>query len=341
MDRRVSQILVVHPGSVGDTILALPVLAALKVHYRPVWLHLIGHPSLLDVLPGRSVVDSMGSIEGLYYRDLLAGHERMAATTVRFYQQFALVVIWTADPDGSVQAALDSLGIPKGIVRSPGLQKTSDQHATERFRETLRELLPSESLPETGLIPTETDRQIGAQWLLDHGINPETDRVVAVHAGSGMLSKCWPAVHVAAVIHGLLEESLKVVLIEGPADAEATRAVAGQVPSALPRLQAASLSLVLAVIARCKGFLGNDSGITQMATALGLPTVAVFGPTDPGIWGYRGKRLVPLRSQFGCRCATREAQQMCGERMCLSTPPELVLNAVRQSIRSVSPSLAT
>src|SRR5205807_2956042 len=119
---------------------------------------------------------------------------------VSFYQQFALVVIWTADPDGSVQAALDSLGIPEDIVRSPGLQKTSDQHATERFRETLRELLPSESLPETGLIPTETDRKIGARWLLDHGITPETDRVVAVHAGSGMVSKCWPAVHVAAVI---------------------------------------------------------------------------------------------------------------------------------------------
>src|SRR2546429_5521344 len=119
MDRRVSQILVVHPGSVGDTILALPVLAALKVHHRPVWLHLIGHPSLLDVLPGRSVVDSMGSIEGPDYRDLLAGPECMPASTVIFYQQFSLVVIWAADHDGSVQAALDSLGIPKGIVRSP------------------------------------------------------------------------------------------------------------------------------------------------------------------------------------------------------------------------------
>jgi ADP-heptose:LPS heptosyltransferase len=341
MDRRVSQILVVHPGSLGDTILALPVLAALKEHYQPTWLHLIGHPSLLDVLPGRSVVDSMASIEGSDYRELLAGYERMSAAAVRFYQQFALVVIWAADHDGSVRAALDSLGIPQGIVRSPGLQKTSDQHATERFRETLGCLLPSESLPETGLTPTENDRESGARWLLDHGIDPEADRVVAAHAGSGMLSKCWPSVHVAAVIQGLLEEGIKVVLIEGPADAEATRAVTGQVHRALPRLQAASLSLVLGVLGRCGGFLGNDSGVTQMATALGLPTVAVFGPTDPGIWGYRGKRLVALRSEFGCRCASREAQQMCSERMCLSTPSEIVLNALRQSVRSVTPSLAT
>jgi len=250
-------------------------------------------------------------------------------------------VIWAADPDGSVQAALDSLGVPKGVVRSPGLQKTSDQHATERFRETLRDLLPLESLSETGLTPTETDRQTGARWLLDHGIDPDTDRAVAVHAGSGMLSKCWPSVHVAAVVQELLENGIKVVLIEGPADAEATCAVTGQVPTALPRLQAASLSLVFAVLARCGGFLGNDSGVTQMATALGLPTVAVFGPTDPGIWGYRGKRLVPLRSEFGCRCATRQAQRMCSERMCLSISPEIVLNALRQSVRSVSPSLAT
>jgi heptosyltransferase-3 len=341
MDRRVSHILVVHPGSLGDTILALPVLAALKEHYRPAWLHLIGHPALSDVLPGRSVVDGMGSIEGLEYQELLSGAGCMSSGTIRFYQQFALVVIWAADHDGSVQAALDSLGIPQVIVRSPRLQRTSYQHATERFRETLAGLLPSESLPETGLTPTENDRESGARWLLDHGIDPETDRVVAAHAGSGRLSKCWPPVHVAAVIQGLLEEGLKVVLIEGPADAEATRAVTGQVPSALPRLQAASLSLVLAVLGRCGGFLGNDSGVTQMATALGLPTVAVFGPTDPGIWGYRGKRLVAVRSEFGCRCATREEQQMCSERMCLSTPPGIVLNALRQSVRSVSPSLAT
>src|SRR5207249_7296820 len=108
MDRRLSRILVVHPGSLGDTILALPVLAALKEHYRPAWLHLIGHPSLLDVLPGRSVVDSMGSIERPDYRDLLAGHERMSASTVRFYQQFALVVIWAADPEDRKSTRLNS-----------------------------------------------------------------------------------------------------------------------------------------------------------------------------------------------------------------------------------------
>src|SRR6266487_6656000 len=115
MDRRVSQILVLHPGSLGDTILALPVLGALKEHYRPAWLHLIGHPSLVDILPGRSVVDRMGSIEGSDYRELLAGYGRMSAATMRCYQQFALVVIWAADHDGSVQAALDSLGIPQRI----------------------------------------------------------------------------------------------------------------------------------------------------------------------------------------------------------------------------------
>src|SRR5438105_3873858 len=109
MDRRVSQILVVHPGSLGDTILALPVLAALKEHYRPAWLHLIGHPSLVDVLPGRSIVDRTGSIDGLEYQELLSGAGCMSSAAIRFYQQFALVVIWAADHDGSVQAALASL----------------------------------------------------------------------------------------------------------------------------------------------------------------------------------------------------------------------------------------
>ena len=47
------------------------------------------------------------------------------------------------------------------------------------------------------------------------------------------------------------------------------------------------------------------------------------------------------RDKAHCLNRPAAAQQICGERMCLSTPPELVLKAVRQSIRGVSPSLAT
>ncbi len=55
------------------------------------------------------------------------------------------------------------------------------------------------------------------------------------------------------------------------------------------------LPLVAAIISRSGLFIGNDSGITHMAAALGIPTVAVFGPTDPAVWAPRGKSVCIVR----------------------------------------------
>ncbi|HEY3198023.1 MAG TPA: glycosyltransferase family 9 protein [Nitrospirales bacterium] len=341
MDRTVNSLLVVHPGSLGDTILALPVLAALKERHHPASLHLIGHPSLVDVLPGRTVIDAMHSIEGPQYRELLGGSERMRPAMVEFFRPFGLIVVWAADHTGSVRATLECLGISRVVVRSPGLREDTNQHATDRFRGTVEDLLPTEELPESGLTPTENDRRSGARWLLTHGIDPESEHIIAVHAGSGSVSKCWPSDRFAVVIRALLRHRIRVVLIQGPADEEMTQAVARQVPVSLPRLRNASLATVVGVLSICDGFLGNDSGITQLATASGMPTVAVFGPTDPRIWGYRHKRLVPLRAEKACGCTTREAQQTCNGRVCLATSPAVVLNALRPLIRSAGRSLAT
>lgn len=49
-------------------------------------------------------------------------------------------------------------------------------------------------------------------------------------------------------------------------------------------------------LAGARAYIGNDSGITHLAAALGIPTVAIFGPTDPGIWGPRGNNVRILHS---------------------------------------------
>ena len=324
-----TSMLVIHPGSVGDTILALPVLAALKSGHGSSSLHVLGHPGLVDVLPGRSPVDAMTSIEGPEYRALFSVSDMPAAVS-KFFQQFHLVVVWTADRDGSIKSALHWLKGAHVIVRSPGLSEKSELHATDRFLATLGDQLPLGPVPEATLTATENDQKAGAQWLSDHGINAGADLLVAVQAGSGSPTKCWPSDRFVRVVDGLHKNGIQVVLIEGPADAEATQGVAGGLSIPLPRLRDASLSSVVGVLSQCNAFLGNDSGLTHVATALGLPTVAVFGPTDPAIWGLRSQNLVALRAESGCRCLTREMQAACSDRPCLGTTSEIVLNILQR-----------
>jgi len=52
---------------------------------------------------------------------------------------------------------------------------------------------------------------------------------------------------------------------------------------------------VAALIARCACYVGNDSGISHVAAGLGVPTVAVFGPTDPAVWGPHGPTVRVVR----------------------------------------------
>ena len=334
-----TSIIVLHPGSVGDTILALPVLAALKSGQHSS-LHVLGHPALVEVLPGRCPVDAMTSIEGPEFRGLFSLSEMPPAVS-KFFQRFQLIVAWMSDPDGNIKSALQTLTGAHVIVRSPRLSEKSALHATDRFRATLNDQLPSELLPEAKLTATENDRKWGAQWLSAHGINVDAHHLIAVHAGSGSLTKCWASERFSRVLDGLQKNGIKVVLIEGPADTVVTQAVSSQISSTVPRLRNVSLVNVVGVLSQCVAFLGNDSGLTHIATALGLPTVAVFGPTDPAIWGLRRKNLVALRAQSDCRCLTQETQTDCSDRACLGTTPEIVLSTLQRLLPSAPVCLAS
>jgi ADP-heptose:LPS heptosyltransferase len=63
-------------------------------------------------------------------------------------------------------------------------------------------------------------------------------------------------------------------------------------------LQCLELPLLAAILSQCHLFIGNDSGITHLAAALGVPTIALFGPTDPYVWGPRGKKVFIARENL-------------------------------------------
>ena len=90
-----------------------------------------------------------------------------------------------------------------------------------------------------------------------------------------MIRQCW-------------EAGREVVAIVGEADREETDYFRRNMPE-LPLLADMSLVELAALLTECQLFLGNDSGITHLAAAVGLPVVALFGPTDPAVWGPRGR----------------------------------------------------
>ncbi len=82
-------------------------------------------------------------------------------------------------------------------------------------------------------------------------------------------------------------------------------------------LKGLSLLELASVIERARFFVGNDSGTSHMAAALGVPTVAIFGPTDPTIWSPRGKKVVVVWNGFECSPCSKERLSECQNTECL------------------------
>jgi ADP-heptose:LPS heptosyltransferase len=79
------------------------------------------------------------------------------------------------------------------------------------------------------------------------------------------------------------------------------------------------LGQLAALLARSDAYLGNDSGVTHLAAALGIATLALFGPSDVRQWAPRGKRVKVVRQNLECSPCTLATMKGCSHRRCLIT----------------------
>ena len=105
---------------------------------------------------------------------------------------------------------------------------------------------------------------------------PQSGRIL-IHPGSGSPGKCWP------YFEEFASQVTNVEAIIGPCEED--------FQGRCPQLRGLDLTEVADELRQCRMFIGNDSGITHLAAYLGCPTVALFGPTDPRVWGPLGRRV--------------------------------------------------
>ena len=120
---------------------------------------------------------------------------------------------------------------------------------------------------------------------------PADRPVLALAPTANSRAKAWPADRYADLVRRLTAEGAPlaeacVLVTGGPDEAEQARPVMDAVPPER-RIDAVGLDLpaTAAAFARCRLYVGNDSGLTHLAAAAGTPTVALFGPTDAGEYG--------------------------------------------------------
>lgn len=151
------------------------------------------------------------------------------------------------------------------------------------------------------------------QGYLERLLPPSSDKqtkLVGLCIGAYWPTKRWPPVYFASLSESLVERGYLPVLLGGPGE----RTIATQVKQSLkvPVINCVGNTLVesAAVLDRCAMVVGGDSGLTHMARALGVPTVMIFGPTDPKLHSFGDKTRV-LTAKVKCRPCSRHGPRRC------------------------------
>jgi heptosyltransferase-3 len=286
------QIVVFRPGALGDTLLTFPALAALHQAYPAARLRVVGNLPALALAREAGLADEVGSFDEVCWAALFAEEGIRSARALEVLDGARQAVLWLRDPNGLAARNLRAVGAAS-VLSAPGRPPDGVRvHAADYLLGTLQPLLgEGVSLPvETPLlVPTPETRRWAEEAWAECGLLDAP--VLALHPGSGGRAKCWPPEYFAALAGRFLALGWRVLVIAGPADVAAAAGVLAALP--VDRAQVVSdLSLphLVALLARASLYVGNDSGVSHLSARVGIPTLALFGPTDPAIWAPRGPR---------------------------------------------------
>ena len=325
---RPSATLVIQTAFLGDVVLTIPLLEVLAARHGPVDVVTTpGAASLIETHPAvRRVVryDKKGKDRGLARFLALAAELRG--------QQYARAYLPHQSWRSAVLALMARTPERIGFAESPaGVTYTARRPRPRTGHESVRLLHLVEDAPALRpfrLTLTEGDRQRAAAWLAQARV---PSRFIAVAPGSIWGTKRWPYFAELAA-----QVALPVVAIGGADDAALCRAVAAAAPARVfSAAGALSLRESAALIERAGVLVTNDSAPLHLATGVGTPIVAVFGPTVPAFgFGPTGAGdAIVEHPAMSCRPCSSHGPQVCplGHHRCMrELGPKQVVDAVQR-----------
>jgi hypothetical protein len=243
--------LVIRPGAIGDFILSLPAIECLRAEYFEVWTASANVP-LVRFAEARSIRST-----GL---DLL-GVSDAPGPLLEHLRSFDSIVSWYGANRPEFRELVSAMGLP--FTFFPALPPAAgNRHATDFYLDQVVEIAgcASDGIPR---IRCEVSRE----------------RFAVIHPFSGSPRKNWPLERFRRMARGL-ERMMPVHWCSGPEDPPLENAV-----------RIGDLYELASWLASAALYIGNDSGITHLAAATGTPVLALFGPTDPEVWGPRGPNV--------------------------------------------------
>ena len=280
---------------IGDAIMALPALHAVRARFPQAHIAILALPYVAQMYAGQGIADELISYDRNGAHAGIRGRERLAAqlkarrfdTALLLQNAFdAAWIAWRAGIPERIGFNRDGRGLL--LTKKIPVPRAGEIPAHEKYYylELLRRAGWLDALPEVPQIRLRVaaqDVQRAEEVLRAAGARHSATRV-AVGAGASYGSaKCWPPGRFAEALNQLQRErDADVILFGTPSELAVSTAIqSGLARPALDLTGKTDIADLPALLSRCHLFLGNDSGAMHVAAAVGLPVIAIFGPTDP------------------------------------------------------------
>ena len=315
-------ILAVRFGAIGDILLITPLLRAIrtghpgariavltKERYVPLLSHNPNVNEVFGMTPGESIREVAEQIRGVRYSHLLDLHGNLRSLALRGLVRGP----W----HGFSKRRLPRLA----LIAAKRDFYDGDRPMAERYFEAAAglDVYPDGAPPEFFLSP-EAEAAAGEHLhRLGLGQGPA---LVALAPGAAHATKRWPVVHWIELARRLRGTGAELIVVGGPDDVRLARWIASDIGAGAASV-AGELGLqeTGAVLKRAAALVSGDTGVMHMATGVGTPVVALFGPTvrEFGFFPYQAPRSSVVELPLGCRPCSAQGSAQCplGHHRCL------------------------
>ena len=287
------RILVIRGGAIGDFILTLPAIAALRRQFPQAHLEVLGYPHIAQLAVAGGLADRVQPIEARGLAGFFARNGTLEQDLMDYFSEFDLVISYLYDPDEIFKTNVIRCLVKQFIVGPHRPDESERLHATQVYLKPLEQLAIFDADP----VPR-----------LSLNSQPSTLNQLVLHPGSGSEKKNWPETKWAGLIQQIAATTnWNLLLVGGEAEGERLQRLAGAMPPVRCSIaQGLPLAELAQRIQSGAAFVGHDSGITHLAAAVGLPCVVLWPDTLEEIWRPQGERLVVLREITGVRAISVE-----------------------------------
>jgi lipopolysaccharide heptosyltransferase II len=339
----VSRVLVVSPNWLGDAVMALPTIADVRRHFRGARLIVAARRSIADLFRMSPDVDGVVVLEwsgkvlkrDALSRDIAAVETEEIDTAILLPNSFASA--WLVHRAHVPQRWGYATDLRRPLLTRAVARPRRSVHQAAYYQHLVGELgVPPGPLEPA--IATPPDAIVGARMLLQSRAWDESRPLVAVAPGAAYgTAKRWLPEHFAALLTSLVKVGAQCVLVGSAVDVDTTEWIKTRVPDGQRRhvldlTGVTTLSLLAGVMAIARAFVSNDSGAMHLASAVGVPVAAIFGPTreyETRPLPRSGARADVLIHPVWCRpCMLRECP--IDHRCMKGLLPERVFTSVRE-----------